>query len=406
MKVVHVLTIDIGGAAVACKRLNQAIINEGVDSDILVLDKKTSSDNISSYFNNKIYLYLWKIIRRVARKVWQLTLALKDDYYSFNRIGLPLYKKILVRQADIIHIHWINDGFVSLAEIEKLLLSGKKIVFTMHDMWNFTGGCHYTDECIKYTGDCLSCKYSSKESVKQQKIKKRIFSYKKNLRLVGCSNWIVSCAKVSKIISENGNEVRTIPNCIDFSIFRPRKNNILREKYNISSHKKIILFGAMNSLSDKRKGYEHIVKSLKLLDPEKFEIVVFGNKGNGDKKIGGFEPVYLGMKKEIELPDIYSSANVFLAPSMQENLANTVMESLACGTPVVAFDIGGMPDMIVHKTNGYLATPFDEKDFAVGINYVVDSIVYEESCFEFLQMNFGYSKVAKQYIELYNSLIL
>lgn len=205
-----------------------------------------------------------------------------------------------------------------------------------------------------------------------------------------------------------------IPNPIDITVYRPINKNTARSILHLPADKKLILFGAMNPTDNRRKGFHLLKSALEILrkdgSGEDWEIIVFGGSKKETTELSGFPIHYLGkIPGEVELSLVYSSADVFVAPSLLENLANTVLESITCGTPVVAFNVGGMPDMIIHTVNGYLAQPFEISDLANGISWILS----DDKRWENLSRNARkkavqdceYSVVARKYVEIYNSMI-
>ncbi len=218
-------------------------------------------------------------------------------------------------------------------------------------------------------------KYPGKKDFSRRIFESKVKLYKNgNLNIVTCSDWLSTCAEKSTLLKQK--RVNVIPNPIDTNVYKSIDKVLTRKKFNLPQHKYLILFGTM-SLKDKRKGYFYLKESLKILYEEfpdlrsKVEVVVFGAFEKGQTIDLPFKTNFLGRLSGAEkLVDCYNSADVFVAPSTEDNLPNTVMESLACGVPVVAFNIGGMPDMIDHKSNGYLAEPLSSNSLANGIYWI------------------------------------
>lgn len=252
-------------------------------------------------------------------------------------------------------------------------------------MWAFTGGCHYTQDCDRYLSSCGACPQlgSQKESDLSRWIwRRKAKTYKNlNLTIVTPSLWLGKCAKSSTLLKDF--RVECIPNGIDTEIYRPMDKSLARDALRLPQDKKLILFGSLRATSDRRKGFHLLQGALQELRNsddlrDSTELVVFGSSEPSDPPKFGFKTHYLGsFNDDLALSFVYSAADVFVLPSIQENLANTVMEALACGTPCVAFDIGGMPDMIEHQQNGYLAEPYQTDSLAKGISLLIrDSSPY------------------------------
>ena len=306
-------------------------------------------------------------------------------------------------------MHWLNNGIWSSG----LLNSIKKvpIVWTMHDMWPFTGACHYADKCRGYLQgckDCVALKSKWGKAFCEHSYQDKIRALSDcNVQMVGCSNWITNEATKSSLAKSLKHSPICIPNPINDKIYRPISKDEAKSYLGINTTKKIICFGAMNSTGDKRKGYIYLVEAVKKLDPSQFLLLIFGN-GRTCPELSSFETVVQGyVTDETRMAHIYNAADVFVAPSLEENLANTVMESLSCGTPVVAFNIGGMPDMIEHQVNGYLAAPFEADDIAVGIKQAVTTIYTQrDEISQSTHEKFSNSKIGNAYLDVYHHLML
>ena len=385
MKVVHVNTSDIrGGAAIAAHRLHKSLLNENVDSKMLVMNKDSDEKEVIKAKNNNFEKHILSKIRVLIKKaILSKYRNRKDIIFSPAKFGLDITQNKIIQEADVIHLHWVVGGYLSLNSLDKLFSLNKKIVWTLHDMWSFTGGCHYSGTCDKFTNNCGNCPIlnSSKENDLSRKIfekKSKIYN-DKNLNIITCSNWLGECAKESKLLKNKN--VNVIPNVLDENIFKHIDQNIAKDFLNLDKEKKYILFGAMNSTSDPRKGWDYLKKSLQIINDKypdlknEVELLVFGASYSEDVKKLPFNVKFLGrFSDEIALSLIYNSADLFVAPSLEDNLPNTVLESLHCGTPVAAFDIGGMPDMIEHKENGYLAEFKSSDNLAKGIVWSLDNL--------------------------------
>ncbi|WP_300608580.1 glycosyltransferase family 4 protein [Methanohalophilus sp.] len=331
---------------------------------------------------------------------------LKDTFWSSQWLPHNIHGKIDHIAPDVVHLHWICGGFVPVQEIAKIK---QPTVWTLHDMWAFTGGCHYSGNCDKYKYECGSCPVLG--SVKDGDLSNWVWKRKKeywadlDFTVVTPSRWLADCAHSSSLFEDK--KIEVIPNGLDLEKYKPVSKDEARMALNLPLDKNLVLFGAMNSTGDKRKGFQYLRSAINMLSENlDFEAIVFGNAGVGDQlEI----PVnYMGRLPDNMLNSIYSSADVFVAPSLQDNLPNTVMESLACGTPSVAFNIGGMSDMIVHKQNGYLAKPFNVEDLAQGIKWVVEQAQRKKhlsaSSRKYVETNYEIKAIAKKYSDLYSIL--
>ena len=402
MKVVHLVISDMFGAGRAAVRISNAVSAQGWDSEIYVLNAGIfgTSQIIPLSGSDKFRRIVSKFQNDQAMKRYA-----KDGYFHYDSYGLDFSKFRFLQEADVVHLHWINEGIYSSHFLNDIR---KPVVWTLHDMWSFTGGCHYTGDCEKYKERCGACWClgSSKEddlSAKGQE--KRIQEYKPGrLQFVGCSKWITDCANQSRVLNESGKSCVTIPNPIDTTWFHPRNQNECRELLGIQTNKKLILCGAVN-LRDQRKGASLLLEALKELPAEEYLLCTYGNPKGIDLANSGFETFSFGsVYDDLHLSLIYNACDVFAAPSKQENLANTVVESLACGTPVAAFDIGGMPDMILPGINGFLAKPFDTGELAAAISDACGSELKRETIAADCRERFSMDRIGKEYTELYRSL--
>lgn len=410
MKIVHLTTSVDGGAGRAVVRINKALKENGIDSKILTwLNSKEESKMLEvsrkNHFLNKL------CIMNNQRLVDRYT---SHDFFHADRYGINFMKADELKNADIIHLHWVNEGVWSHNFAGKLKQLNKAVIWTMHDMWAFTGGCHYTGNCDKYYTGCENC--PSLKSHKRKDISYKESKWKKNwvnnvnVRFIGCSNWITEEFNKSELGQSMEKKALCIHNPVETDKFYCMDREICSKVLRIYTDKKIILFGAMSAVRDKRKGFEYLIRAIKKLSPQKYALGIFGNSFDDynifKKKINNFEVINFGIvKDDIHLCMIYNIADVFVAPSLQENLANTVAEALSCGIPTVAFDIGGMPDMVKHQYNGYLAKAFDENDLARGIESICESDINSQMISDDIKRSFNAEKISQQYIKVYKDIL-
>lgn len=409
MKILIVNQSDIvGGAARAAFRLVNALADNGIDVSMLVHKASSNSDLVIKHVNP--FAKIWVRIRSALDNIYKLFYKNRSGtLYSPAMIPFSeVANKINVLKPDIVHLHWVCGGYIRIEDLAKI---NAPIVWSLHDMWAFTGGCHYDEGCEGYLEKCNSCKVLGKLddcflSSSVFKRKKETYRQIQSLTIVGLSKWISDCAQKSSLLSDKN--VVNIPNPIDCSVFSPLDTISARERFNLPQDKKLVLFCAMNATSDKRKGFQLLYEALRTEQFENVELVVVGSGGADDFTNLGYKVHNMGqVSSDADLAALYSAADVSVMPSLQENLANTIMESLSCGTPVVAFNIGGNPDMILHKQTGYLAVPFDIEDLAKGIKWILDSRGNElsEASRTFVLEYFSQVLVAEKYIELYADLI-
>lgn len=402
MKVNHIVIDDCYGAGRAAVRISNAL-DKYIESNVYVLNKQRLDGSrsicltIFEKIKKKIYNRInYELVKKYARRI-----PFNVEFFG------SVYKDIDYLDADIIHLHYVNHGLWSDRFAHRLLEINKPIVWTLHDMWPYTGGCHYNGECENYINGCGKCvllNSNDERDLSNKAIcKKKRYVDKLNIQFVGCSKWIADEANRSYVMRDCIRRSVSIPNPILDKPFTFIGKENARRLLGINTEKKIICFGAQSATSDKRKGYHFLKEALLQLDPKKYFLLIFGTEDTDDQ-IEFYEKLLLGkISNDIELSCVYNSADVFVAPSLQENLANTVMESLACGTPVVAFDIGGMPDMVNHRINGYLAIPYKTDDLAKGIECSTQ-ITDSEQISKNTHTCFSVDVIANKYLDLYREM--
>jgi glycosyltransferase involved in cell wall biosynthesis len=410
MKVLIVSTSDLqGGAAIAAYRLLNALTKAGIDARMAVRDKQSDNNlvvKIGSDRRNKLNFYRERadifIRNRFSRQM------LFD--VSIANTGISITDLPEFRDADVINLHWINQGMLSLHEIGKIIASGKKIVWTMHDMWPFTGICHHAGSCSNYKKACGSCpylgSYSSRDLSRHVFLQKQATYTKGKITFVACSHWLQSLAEKSPLTK--GHNVVSIPNPIDTDIYRPKDKIAARNKLNLPIDKKIVLFAAVKA-SDKRKGTDYLIEASRLMAQRNNDIhfLIAGNRSEEIEQQLALPAHSTGYVSPENMPDVYNAADVFVTPSLQENLPNTIMEAMSCGTPCVGFEIGGIPEMIDHKQNGYVARYKVVEDLAEGLCRILESDEAETlsaNAREKALSSYSEDIVVQNYLELYGSL--
>ena len=397
MKIVILNTSErTGGAAVAAGRLGKALRQAGIQVDKLI--RENTWLNRFRFYWERLIIFLCNHLNR--KNLFAVSIA---------NTGMDLSGHPLVKDAEIIHLHWINQGFLSLKDIEELVKLNKPIVWTMHDMWPCTGICHHARDCEKFQMICESCFFlkSKGKDLSTSVFDKKLSLYKEaNITFVGCSRWLSGKAKKSYLLRDK--TVLSIPNPIDTEVYHPMDQDMTRELLGLPSGKRLLLFGALN-VTDKRKGIDYLIEALRKIEKQDVELVVFGQAKDD---IRGLFPVPIHsmgyLSDESKIVALYNAVDMFITSSLEENLPNTIMESMACGTPCVGFEIGGIPEMIDHKINGYVASYKDASDLANGIRWVLeheDQQALSDACVKKVQENYTEEVVAKQYMALYKRLL-
>ena len=365
-KCLHICTIDKGGAYNGAKRLNEMLTEHGIESKIIVRTKTDDASPAICAFDSPLQGFVSK-----AKNV--INLLCKKGDVKRDILGTDLTSNPFVKEADVIFIHWIST-FLSPKQIYKLTtLKDKKVIFWMHDMWLFTGGCHVDRRCGGYASECRDCSMAGKYAAKSFD-RKKDFIKRSDMTVCGPSRWIVDEAKKSSILE--GKKIEYIPNTYDSRIFNSECNREnIRKKLGLSLDKRLILFGAADTgTANDDKGFSYLINAIKQLDMTDKQLVVIGNADGAKEMLKEYDSVFLGyINDEHKLADIYRSVDVFVNPSLQESFGYTVCESMACGTPVTAFAVGGMLDQIEHKVNGYLAEFKNSEELALGIDFCLNN---------------------------------
>jgi glycosyltransferase involved in cell wall biosynthesis len=404
-----------GGAAIAANRLMKALRKENEDVCMLVRDRQTDDPLVhsvnTSWFRQQINRFLF-VLERLIIFVFNKFDRAGLFRVSIANAGTDITRHPLVKQADIIHLHWINHNFLSLKNIEKLLKLGKPVVWTMHDMWPCTGICHHARRCNRYQYECGNCFHL--HSTCRKDISHRIFQKKKKIlknsriAFVGCSNWLANRAHLSALLPEES--VYSIPNPLDINKFKMTNQEEARKQLGLPPDKYLLLFGALN-VTDKRKGIDYLMAGLKQLEnqsPEtyqKIELVIFGQIKSEIRSLFNL-PIHSMdyLTEESKIVSLYNAVDLFVTASLEENLPNTIMEAMACGTPCIGFNIGGIPEMIDHKVNGYVAEYKSAEDLATGINWCLNhenrNRLSEQALLK-VKNHYAENIVAEKYIELY-----
>ncbi len=411
MKILIVNTHDnYGGAARAALRLHKALLDSNINSQMLVKYKSENDKTIESIYNtpfNKIISFLLIRIEQFLLSRYKKTYTLFSSEWLSN---IYVIKKINKSAADIVHLHWFNQSMLSITDLHKINVP---IVWSLHDMWAFTGGCHYTNMCNLYLKTCHTCPILQSNKRKDLSYinflkKKKYFNLINHITLIGLSKWLDNCISKSSLLKDKTH--LNLPNPINTKTFKRINKNVARQIWSLPTNKKLILFGAVNATSDPRKGFNKLNRALEKISDSNAEFIVFGaSKPISPTQKTDCKINYLGnIYDDKSLMILYNAVDVMIVPSLQENLSNTIMESLACATPVVAFNIGGNSDLIIHKQNGYLAKAFDSDDLAYGIKWILNNTNYNALCLcarQQIKKHFDSHIVAREYIELYKTIL-
>jgi len=409
MRVLLVNTSErTGGAAVAANRLMMALNNNGVKAKMLVRDKESEALTVVGL--PKSPMLRWHFL-------WERLVIFFKCHFSRKHLfeidiantGSDITKLREFQEADVIHLHWVNQGMLSLNSIRKILRSGKPVVWTMHDIWPATGICHLTLGCRNFTTRCRKCKLLPNGGSNQD-LSSRVWQKKQkmledeNIYYVACSHWLESEAKASALLK--GHKLTCIPNPIDTHIFNRHNKQDARKRLHLPSDKKFILFVSQR-VTNRNKGMDYLIEAChRLNDIPQLGVIILG--GHAEEVVGSLplESFPLGyVNDERRIVDVYNAADVFVLPSLSENLPNTIMEAMACGVPCVGFRVGGIPEEIDHRQNGYVADYRSAEDLANGIRWILTEADYEslsQQAVTKVVHHYSQQSVAFKYLDVYH----
>lgn len=408
MKVLLVNTsYDAGGAAVAAHRLKDALALNGAEASLLVRDTLPCRWLARWHF-------LWERLVLLVRLRFQRTHLFDIDA---GISGTDITRLRAFREADVIHLHWVNQGMLSLGDLRKIINSGKPVVWTMHDAWPSTAICHLTLGCRQFTSQCHQCKYLSDENsgvrrgeawlARVWRNKQRLLQ-RSDITFVACSRWLESEAKASAML--RGLHIVNIPNCIDTRKFCPGDRQEARRQEGLPEDRRLVLF-VCQRLTNAYKGMDYLIEACRKLADEhpsmadEVSVVLLGSHADEVASLLPFPAIAVGyVSDEQRMVRLYRSADVFVLPSLSENLPNTIMEAMACGIPCLGFRVGGIPEEIDHQRTGYVARYRDASDLANGLRwllYEADSKSLAKECVRKVTQCYSQAAVAVKYTEVY-----
>lgn len=372
MKVVHLAYADGGGGAFkAAHRIHHGVRGLGVDSSMLVSKRVTSDPDVVDAGSpaGRVWAHAATYLDVMPLR---LTRASREDFGSLGWIGTGAARRASELAPDVVQLHWICAGFM---RIESLATLRAPLVWRLADMWPFAGVSHYVGEDARYVHGYAAANRPAGE--RGPDLNRWVWERKRetlarvaDLTIVAPSRWLARCARESLLLRER--RVEVIPTGQDTAVYRPLPRKVAREILQLPQDAKLVMTASMG-LGDKRKGVALLLQALESLRDRQYRLLLLGERPATPPRLP-VESHWLGrLNDDISLALAYSAADVFVAPSREENLANTVIEAMACGIPCVAFRIGGMPDIIRPDLNGYLATPFDAGDLARGIAALLES---------------------------------
>lgn len=410
MKVAHINYFDkIGGSGRAAYRIHHALCQAGIESSMLVKEATSFEEMIRVLSPKKQSTNLFRRIQtRYLSTIIKQFRTNNSILHSADFSSSVDVNEIIECDADIVHLHWFNSGMLSISDIGKIQ---KPIVWTLHDMWAFCGAEHLAYDFRWKEGYRKNNRpsYESGFDLNRWTWERKRKHWRQPMHLVAPSQWLATCVKQSALMGEW--PITVIPNTIDTNIWQPLEKSSARQILNLPLDIPLVVFGAVEVENDLNKGFDLLRDSLYKLRDESidFELVVFGQNASRSLPDLGFPVHYTGyLHDDITLRLLYSAADLLVIPSRLENLPNTGVEAHACGIPVVAFNIGGLPDIVDHLNTGYLATPYDTVDLAQGIKWVLNKREDRSLGFQARERaveRFSNNIIAEKYLTLYKEII-
>lgn len=409
MKVIHLSHSDVdGGAARAAYRIHQALRVSGVESTLLV-NAASIDDWTVQGPRTKLEKYCLKLRPLVGSLATKLSHTGNPALHSPSILPSGRVRALNASNADVLHLHWVQGEMLSIEDIGRLC---KAVVWTLHDMWAFCGAEHYTEDSRWRDGYLADNRPGHERGfdLNRWTWERKRKCWRRPMYIVTPSRWLASCVRESALMQDWS--VTVIPNCLDTKQWQPVDQTLARSLLGWPVDAPLLLFGSVGGGRDPRKGFDLLMQALIHLRRQmpELHLAVFGQLAPRNPPDLGFPVHYTGhLYDDLSLRILYSAADAMVIPSRQDNLPNTGIEAHACGTPVVAFDIGGLPDIVKHQRTGYLTKPFDILDLARGIEWVLS----DPQRLAQLRMQarkeavacFDSAVVAKQYREVYEAVI-
>lgn len=409
MKVIHVNHSDmIGGAARAAYRIHHALRDSGVDSRMLV-NIATAGDWTVEGPNGKFSKAMVRLCPIIASLLNRTLKTGNPVIHSTGIIPTRMHRQLNASDADVVNLHWVNGEMMSISDIGKL---NKPVVWTQHDMWAFCGAEHGTEDMRWRNGYTAKNRpeYEAGFDLNRLTFARKQKHWQLPMHIVSPSQWLADCAKNSALMRDW--PISVIPNAIDTNVWKPVNKAIARELLNLPSDIPLLLFGAMGGTRDPRKGFDLLQAALNHLRGSLpgLELMVFGQRSPKAQVDIGFPIHYAGhLHDDVSLRLLYSAADALVIPSRQENLPNTGVEAHSCGTPIVAFNACGLPDIVSHRETGYLAKAFDPVDLASGLAWILEDSTRLAALGEASRaraVHLWSSKVvAAQYLQMYQNVL-
>ena len=373
-RVLHLSTYDAnGGAARAAVAVHRALQGAGVPSRMRVGHSALSDPTI---IGNRKYPFM--LAKEADRRLWSLQKSETNTWRSPARFGSISAREINSSSADIVHLHWVTDGFMSVETIGAIT---KPIVWSLCDAWAFSGAEHYATDvtairAIEGYSKANRPPTDSGLDIDRWTWNRKLKAWKTPMQLVPASTWLTTSVENSSLMGDW--PITRIPHIVDSNVFTPIDQMRARQLTGVSSDKPVVLFLASGSIYDHRKGWDLLIQAINSPEvTEPLTIVVVGPTPSVEEQrkisstsIHSFQ--FFGEAHgDEQLVALYNSADLTAVPSREDNLPITAIESQSCGTPVLSFSIGGLPDIVKHKVSGYLAPAGNVAELSQGINWIL-----------------------------------
>lgn len=409
MKILHISTSDRGGgAAIAAFRLVESMRNNGIDAKMLVLNKTSDASFVIPVesFKNKLYRFYIPIKIILYNLLRDFFVRPKLTFSCGISRTWGVVNNRIIKEADIIYIHWVQLGFLSVSDISRIILTNKPVFLVCHDMGYMTGGCSHAFDCLEWEKECRLCPLIGRKICKgiaRRTLSKKLSEWTRdNVSLIVPSKWLYDYAKRSALFSNM--QILKIPNTINSKVFRVLNRNICRDVMGLPKNKNLILFGAIAGTANPYKGWDFASKVMDSLKDEA-ELVVFGNTVNTYHKYSIHSVGKLTDESSLAL--LYNAVDVYISPTLAESFGQTLVESISCGTLVVAFNVGGVSDIIRHLDNGFLVDSNNLDMFLEGTRWALNSQVDENKrmiMHGYIEERFSYSVVANMHKTMIDAL--
>jgi glycosyltransferase involved in cell wall biosynthesis len=418
MRIVHLSTHDmVGGAARAAFRLHKALLAAGEESSMVVHCKGSDLESVHQATGpQSLHSLLGYSIQ--THCLDRNRTPLSNTWFSLCWPGLDLSRHPVIQRADILHLHWVSS-FQSPPTLAALLALGKPMVWSLHDQRAFTGGCHYAAGCTSYETSCFACPQLASDpfGLPAANLADQIELLPgTKVTVIGLSRWMAECARRSALFRDA--RIELIPNSVETDLFQPKDKVQAKGELGWPAEALCLLFGADQG-NERRKGFRELMAALKLcaagvdfgqrIKAGRICFFYFGHPSPelSDAPVPVQSLGHIG--SEAEIARVYAAADLFLLPSLEDNLPNTILESMSCGTPVAAFRTGGVPDLVIEGSTGRLAPTGDVREFSrIILSLASDPNQLQalgRSCRRYAEANFTPSRQAQKCRELYRDLL-